>query len=78
LVLNATGIIKFDLNAEPEVGGNIHGLYDLGQRTFCSDPIYIPRVPETDSEEDDGYLIFFVHDENTRYQILYISDYDMI
>jgi len=61
-----------------EVGGNVHGLYDLGQGTFCSDPIYVPRVPGTDSEEDDGYLIFFLHDENTRYQILYIYDYDMM
>jgi carotenoid cleavage dioxygenase len=81
----STGIIKFDLNAEPdfgktkhEVGGNIHGLYDLGPGTFSSDAIYVPRVLGTDSEEDDGYLIFFVHDENTRYQILYIYDYDMV
>jgi len=73
------------LNAEPdfgktklEVGGNIHGLYDLGPGTFCSDAIYVPRVHGIDSEEDDGYLIFFVHDENTRYQILYIYDYDVI
>ncbi|KEH19092.1 carotenoid 9,10(9',10')-cleavage dioxygenase [Medicago truncatula] len=78
---NATGIIKFDLNAEPnfgktklEVGGNIHGLYDLGPGTFCSDAIYVPRVPGTDSDEDDGYLIFFVHDENTRKSSVHVID----
>jgi carotenoid cleavage dioxygenase len=69
------------LNVEPdfgntklEVGGNVCGLYGLGPGTFCSDAIYVPRVPGTNSEEDDGYLIFYVHDENTRYQILYIYE----
>ena len=72
-----TGIVKFDLHAEPEsgktkleVGGNVQGIYDLGPGRFGSEAIYVPRVPGTDSEEDDGYLIFFVHDENTKYNFL--------
>ncbi|XP_039685161.1 carotenoid 9,10(9',10')-cleavage dioxygenase 1 isoform X2 [Medicago truncatula] len=76
-----TGIVKFDLSAKPdfgktklEVGGNVHGIYDLGRGTFCSDPIYVPRVPGTDSEEDDGYLIFFVHDENIRKSFVHVID----
>jgi carotenoid cleavage dioxygenase-like enzyme len=71
-IAKVTGIIKFDLNAEPEsgktkleVGGNVLGIYDLGPGRFGSEAIFVPRVPGITSEEDDGYLIFFVHDENT-------------
>ncbi|KAL0006834.1 hypothetical protein SO802_008336 [Lithocarpus litseifolius] len=67
-----TGIIKFDLHAEPEtgktkleVGGNVQGIYDFGPGRFGSEAIFVPRVPGITSEEDDGYLIFFVHDEKT-------------
>ncbi|GMH30645.1 hypothetical protein Nepgr_032488 [Nepenthes gracilis] len=66
------GIIKFDLYAEPdtsktklEVGGNVQGIFDLGHGRFGSDFVFVPRKPGTTTEEDDGYLIFFVHDENT-------------
>lgn len=50
-----------------EVGGNVQGLYDLGPGRFGSEAVFVPRVPGTDSEEDDGYLIFFVHNENNGY-----------
>nr|AFU91489.1 carotenoid cleavage dioxygenase 1 [Momordica charantia] len=71
-IAKVTGIAKFDLNAKPEtgktkieVGGNVQGLYDPGPGRFGSEAIFVPRIPGTTSEEDDGYLIFFVHDENT-------------
>ncbi|KAJ6315483.1 hypothetical protein OIU78_018874 [Salix suchowensis] len=32
---------------------------------FGSEAIFVPSKPGTTSEEDDGYLIFFAHDENT-------------
>ncbi|XP_028796877.1 carotenoid 9,10(9',10')-cleavage dioxygenase 1 [Neltuma alba] len=80
-IAKITGIIKFDLHAEPdsgktklEVGGNILGIYDLGPGRFGSEAIYVPRVPGTDSEEDDGYLIFFVHDENTGKSAAHVID----
>ena len=68
-----TGIVKFDLHAEPEiigktkieVGGTVQGIYDLGPDRFGSEAIFVPRVPGVTSEEDDGYLIFFVHDEKS-------------
>jgi carotenoid cleavage dioxygenase len=56
--------------AKLEVGGNVQGLYDLGPGRFGSEAVFVPRVPGTDSEEDDGYLILFVHDENTGYHFL--------
>ncbi|KAA0067468.1 carotenoid 9,10(9',10')-cleavage dioxygenase 1 isoform X2 [Cucumis melo var. makuwa] len=39
--------------------------YDLGPCRFGSEAIFVPCVPGTTSEEDDGYLILFVHDEHT-------------
>nr|QPZ56427.1 carotenoid 9,10(9',10')-cleavage dioxygenase 1 [Curcuma alismatifolia] len=71
-IAKVTGIIKFDLHLEPEtgkkkleVGGNIKGIFDLGPGRYGSEAIFVPRQSGITSEEDDGYLIFFVHDENT-------------
>ena len=78
-ILKMTGIIKFDLHAEPEsdkeqleVGGNVRGIYDLGPGRFCSEAVFVPKEPGVLGEEDDGYLIFFVHDENTGYSFHFL------
>jgi carotenoid cleavage dioxygenase-like enzyme len=80
-IAKVTGIIKFDLLAEPEtgktkleVGGNVLGIYDLGPGRFGSEAVFVPRVPGITSEEDDGYLIFFVHDENTGKSAINVID----
>ncbi|XP_009138676.1 carotenoid 9,10(9',10')-cleavage dioxygenase 1 [Brassica rapa] len=77
-IAKVTGIIKFDLHAEAEtgkeileVGGNIKGIYELGQGRYGSEAIYVPREA---GEEDDGYLIFFVHDENTGKSCVNVID----
>ncbi|KAF7138094.1 hypothetical protein RHSIM_Rhsim07G0189000 [Rhododendron simsii] len=69
-IAKVTGVIKFDLHAKPdsektklEVGGNVQGIFDLGPGRFGSEAIFVPRETSMISEEDDGYLIFFVHDE---------------
>ncbi|KAM3271230.1 hypothetical protein ACQJBY_041791 [Aegilops geniculata] len=71
-ILKMTGIIKFYLHAKPErskehleVGGNVRSIYDLGPGRFCSEAIFVPKELGVSGEEDDGYLIFFVHDEST-------------
>ncbi|KAJ6750878.1 hypothetical protein OIU85_001417 [Salix viminalis] len=71
-IAKVTGIVKFDLHSEPEpgkgkieVGGNVKGIFDLGPGRFGSEAVFVPSKPGTTSEEDDGYLIFFAHDENT-------------
>ncbi|KAL7258298.1 hypothetical protein ACSBR1_004426 [Camellia fascicularis] len=80
-IAKVTGIIKFDLHAEPEsgktkleVGGNIQGIFDLGPHRFGSEAIFVPRDPGITSEEDDGYLIFFVHDEVTGKSAVNVID----
>ncbi|GAB4828081.1 Dixin [Ancistrocladus abbreviatus] len=71
-IAKVKAIIKFDLHAESdtsktklEVGGNVQGIFDLGPGQFGSEAVFVPREPGVSSEEDDGYLIFFAHDENT-------------
>ncbi|KAH7862221.1 hypothetical protein Vadar_001621 [Vaccinium darrowii] len=71
-VSGIVGIIKFDLHAEPEsgntrleVGGNVRGIFDLGPGRFGSEAVFVPRKFGITSEEDDGYLLFFVHDEES-------------
>ncbi|XP_062115359.1 carotenoid 9,10(9',10')-cleavage dioxygenase 1-like [Humulus lupulus] len=80
-IAKISGIVKFDLHAEPEsgktcleVGGNVQGLYDLGPGRFGSEAIFVPKVPGVNSEEDDGYLIFFVHDENSGKSEAHVID----
>ncbi|WCJ18409.1 9-cis-epoxycarotenoid dioxygenase chloroplastic [Euphorbia peplus] len=80
-IAKVTGIIKFDLHAEPqpgktelEVGGNVKGIFDLGPGRFGSEAVFVPKEPGTNSEEDDGYLIFFVHDENTGKSAVNVID----
>ncbi|KAI3850886.1 hypothetical protein MKX03_035941 [Papaver bracteatum] len=75
------GIIKFDMHAEPllgrqnfEVGGNIKGIFTLEPGKFCGDTVFVSREPGVTSEEDDGYLIFFVYDENTGKSVVNVID----
>lgn len=67
------GIIKFDLHKvcdagkeKLEVGGNIQGIFEFGPGRYGSEAIFVPCQPGITCEEDDGYLVLFVHDENTR------------
>ncbi|XP_034703035.1 carotenoid 9,10(9',10')-cleavage dioxygenase 1-like [Vitis riparia] len=80
-IAKVTGVIKFDLHAESnagksklEVGGNVQGIFDLGVGRFGSEAVFVPREPGITSEEDDGYLIFFVHDEKTGKSYVNVID----
>ena len=80
-IAKVTGIVKFDLHAEPEpgkgkieVGGNVKGIFDLGPGRFGSEAVFVASKPGTTSEEDDGYLIFFAHDEITRKSSVNVID----
>ncbi|KAI6675897.1 hypothetical protein NL676_036693 [Syzygium grande] len=57
-----------------EVGGNVEGVFDLGPGRFGSEAIFVPREPDITPEEDDGCLIFFVHDENTGKSAVTVID----
>ncbi|KAI3953335.1 hypothetical protein MKW98_006815 [Papaver atlanticum] len=61
-----TGIIKFDLHAEPLLGRK--------KFEFCGDAAFVSRESGVTSEEEDGYLIFFVCDENTGKSTVNVID----
>ena len=68
------GVAKYDLRMEPsstvsrelKVGGNLVGVFHYGPGRAGSEAIFVPRKPGMDGPEGDGYLISFVHDENTE------------
>ncbi|KAI3845674.1 hypothetical protein MKX03_006654 [Papaver bracteatum] len=81
IVGKQTGIVKFDMHAEPllgkknlEVGGNIKGIYNLEPGNRCSEVVFVSREPGVMSEEDDGFLIFFLCDENTGKSVVNVID----
>ncbi|CAK9212803.1 unnamed protein product [Sphagnum troendelagicum] len=65
------GVVKYDVSVEPElppqdlkVGGNISGLFLHGDGRYGSEVFFVPcNTVGKDIQEDDGYLICFVHDE---------------
>ncbi|CAM6107157.1 unnamed protein product [Calypogeia fissa] len=66
------GIAKYDLTLEPElgkeqleVGGNVAGVYWFGNMRYGSEPVYVSKKPGKEVDEDDGYLLCFLFDENT-------------
>lgn len=80
-IAKVQGIVKFDLHAEPdtsktklEVGGTVQGIFDLGPGRYGSEAIFVPCEPGTAAEEDDGFLIFFVHDENIGKSFVNVID----
>jgi carotenoid cleavage dioxygenase len=82
-IAKVKAIVKFDLHAEPEeingkknieVGGICKGIFDLGPGRFGSEAVFVPREPGTTSEEDNGYLIFFLHDDNNEKSYINVID----
>eukprot|EP00252_Welwitschia_mirabilis_P023620 TRINITY_DN672_c0_g1_i1.p1 TRINITY_DN672_c0_g1~~TRINITY_DN672_c0_g1_i1.p1 ORF type:complete len:495 (+),score=76.24 TRINITY_DN672_c0_g1_i1:107-1591(+) len=66
------GVVKFDLQLQPdygkeqiEKGGNVLGVFHFGFKRFGSEAVFVPKDSGPNMDEDDGYLICFVFDENT-------------
>lgn len=47
-------------------------VYDCGPGRYTSEPIFVPRAP--DSDEADGYLLFIIYDASTELSELMILD----
>lgn len=81
-IAKVKGLVKFDLGAEPkleetmdfQIGGNVKGVFSFGPGRYGSEAIFVPRTSGFDEHEDDGYLICFVHDENTGKSEVVIVD----
>nr|AAK00622.1 carotenoid cleavage dioxygenase 1 [Persea americana] len=66
-ITNVKGIIKSDLQLNQRDGNRSSMLEVIikASLSFSWDPGFVPRKPGVTSEEDDGYLIFFVLTERT-------------
>jgi len=81
----AIGMAKYDLDKEPlvasrelETGGNVVGVFHHGSGRTGSDAVFVPSKPGLDGPEDDGYLIQFVHDENTGYALQITPQFEVL
>ncbi|KAL6533671.1 ccd4,nced4 [Orobanche hederae] len=71
--LKAAGIVKLDLSlpqADREVANKIYG-----SGCYGGEPYFVPREPDNpDADEDDGYLVTYMHDENTEKSKFIVMD----
>ncbi|GJP34663.1 hypothetical protein CLOM_g19077 [Closterium sp. NIES-68] len=75
------GVAKIDLSEAPDltapyytVGGCVSGFFNHGPGRFGSEPVFVPRSNEPGAEEDDGYVLSFVHDTNTDESSVVVLD----
>ncbi|CAI5494865.1 unnamed protein product [Closterium sp. Naga37s-1] len=75
------GIAKIDLQSPPDlsapyytVAGCVSGFFNHGTGRFGSEPVFVPRSNEPGLEEDDGYVLTFVHDTNTDISEVVVLD----
>jgi len=63
-----TGITKHDvLSADTQ-------LWTAGEAVFVGEPIYVPRVGASPTDEDDGYVLVHAHDERRKVSEIMILD----
>ncbi|CAA0806429.1 Probable carotenoid cleavage dioxygenase 4-chloroplastic [Striga hermonthica] len=71
--LVTSGVVKVDLSLSSDdciVGSRTYGPSCTG-----NEPFFVPREPENpDSDEDDGYLVAYVHDCNARESKFLVMD----
>ena len=58
IVPNMSGVVKIDLELECEVARKVYGA-----GCFGGEPLFVANDGAT--EEDDGYIVAYVHDENS-------------
>lgn len=71
-----SGIAKVDLHARgsSEAQENVVGKYVYGEGSYGGEPMFVSRSNDPSTEEDDGYILTFVHNEETGNSELLILD----
>ncbi|OMO51613.1 Carotenoid oxygenase [Corchorus capsularis] len=59
--MKMTGVVKIDLEAGYEVGRRL-----FGPGCYGGEPFFVKNTTKSDDDEDDGYLMCFVHNEQTN------------
>ncbi|KAL7150559.1 hypothetical protein ABFS83_05G120700 [Erythranthe nasuta] len=73
--MTLVGVVKIDLSVEDSASGGIVASRLYGPGCSGSEPFFVPREPENPSaEEDDGYLVAYIHDENTQESKFLVMD----
>ncbi|GLT81014.1 hypothetical protein SLA2020_524220 [Shorea laevis] len=69
-----TGVVKLDMsNGECREGTVATRIY--GQGCYGGEPFFVAKEPDNpEAEEDDGYLVSYVHDENTEESRFLVMD----
>ncbi|KAL9670897.1 hypothetical protein QQ045_008458 [Rhodiola kirilowii] len=69
-----TGVVKLDVSNERN-SENIVGLRMFGDGCFGGEPFFVAKNPtDAGAEEDDGYLISYVHNERTDVSHFLVMD----
>lgn len=68
--MKMSGVVKIDLKTEREVGRQFYG-----PGCFGGEPLFVRRdLEDIKSDEDDGYLLNYVHDEKSKESKLLVMD----
>ncbi|XP_078439748.1 nine-cis-epoxycarotenoid dioxygenase 4 [Wolffia australiana] len=69
------GIVKLDMEKRKANGGGdcVVAARMFGKGRFGGEPIFVP-APDEGSEEDDGYLVTFLHDEGAKESSFLVMD----
>lgn len=73
------GVVKLDLSLlDDDDGGDCTvGGHMYGEGCYGSEPVFVAREADNatvEEEEDDGYLLSYVHNENTKESELLVMD----
>ncbi|KAI3848348.1 hypothetical protein MKW98_005728 [Papaver atlanticum] len=61
-----SGVVKLDVGDDQEQKDCTVGCRIFGPGCYGGEPFYVEREPNNpDTDEDDGYVVTYVHDENT-------------
>uniref|UniRef100_A0A7N0U015 Carotenoid cleavage dioxygenase 4 n=2 Tax=Kalanchoe fedtschenkoi TaxID=63787 RepID=A0A7N0U015_KALFE len=61
-----TGVVKLDVSMAERNAEAVVGIRSFGEGCFGGEPFFVAKDPKnTEAEEDEGYLISYVHNERT-------------
>ncbi|KAH7281683.1 hypothetical protein KP509_36G058200 [Ceratopteris richardii] len=71
-----SGVAKVDLNAcgSGETEENVVGKHMFEKGCYGGEPIFVPRSEDPTADEDDGYILTYVHNEDTDKSELLVLD----
>ncbi|CAA7396899.1 unnamed protein product [Spirodela intermedia] len=68
------GVAKLDLELAAQKRDCVVVRREFGPGCYCGEPFFVPKGEGKDLDEDDGYLLTFVHDENEEKSKFVVMD----